>query len=222
MSSLSKNEEDYLKALFHLGSTDSKSEVESKALAEYLQISAASVSSMLKKLKEKSLVEYEPYGKIVLSDRGRTAAIAMIRKHRLWETFLHQHMHFSWDEVHEVAEQLEHIRSTKLTQELDRFLGYPKTDPHGDPIPDNKGDIPEQVKCVLTEVPQGTCCKLVSVDDGSVSFLRYLTDIGLALSSEIQVKEHREFDGSLSIRYDGRTENVSRQFAEKVFVEIIG
>jgi DtxR family Mn-dependent transcriptional regulator len=176
---------------------------------------------MLKKLREKDLVKYERYGKIDLSASGRQTSVGLIRKHRLWETFLYKHMRFTWDEVHEVAEQLEHIRSPKLIEELERFLGFPKTDPHGDPIPDSEGRIVTRPKVLLSSLGKGRRCRLLSVDDGSVAFLKYVSEIGLALSSEIEVVELREFDGSMSIRYDGREQNISQQFAQKVFVELI-
>jgi DtxR family Mn-dependent transcriptional regulator len=133
---LSKHEEDYLKAIFQLQEKENSGPTESKDLASLLNVSAASVSGMLKKIREKGLVEHSKYGKVSLSNKGQIVAVNLIRKHRLWETFLHEHMNFSWDEVHDVAEQLEHIRSIKLIREMDKFLGFPKHDPHGDPIPD--------------------------------------------------------------------------------------
>ena len=130
-------------------------------------------------------------------------------------------MNFSWDEVHEVAEQLEHIRSTKLIDELDRFLEYPTKDPHGDPIPDAKGEIHRVEAINLAQVGVGERCRLVKVSDGSVAFLKYVSQIGLALSSEIEVVDEREFDGSLVIRFNEKEESVSKTFAENVFVERI-
>ncbi|NNK79872.1 MAG: metal-dependent transcriptional regulator [Flavobacteriales bacterium] len=218
---LSKNEEDYLKVLYHLVNEEDGEEVSSKSLADYLEIFPASVSGMLKKLKGKELVTHEKYGKLSLSDKGHDIALTLIRKHRLWETFLHRHMNFSWDEVHDVAEQLEHIRSTKLIDELERFLDYPKQDPHGDPIPDAKGRIQSLETVALSTLEVGDKCRLISVSDGSVAFLKYVSQIGLALSSEIEVLDHREFDGSLLIRFNDKEESVSRTFAEFVFVEKI-
>lgn len=219
MKPLSKHEEDYLKAIFHLHEKTPFGQAESKELASYLSISAASVSGMLKKLKEKGLVEHVRYGKITLSPDGQIVAVNLIRKHRLWETFLHEHLNFSWDEVHDVAEQLEHIHSIKLMREMDRFLGFPERDPHGDPIPDEKGNYQARERVMLSSLSKGEQCKLISVDDGSVAFLRYVSEIGLALSSEILVKERRSFDGSMLISYDGREENISQKFADSIFVE---
>jgi DtxR family Mn-dependent transcriptional regulator len=130
-------------------------------------------------------------------------------------------MNFSWDEVHEVAHQLEHINSPKLIKELDNFLGNPKTDPHGDVIPDEDGDFVTPIKKSLAELGAGNLCRLVSVKDNSAVFLKYVTQLGLALSSEIKVEEIREFDGSMLISYDGKNENVSKMFAESVYVEIL-
>ncbi|NNC83217.1 MAG: metal-dependent transcriptional regulator [Flavobacteriales bacterium] len=218
---LSKNEEDYLKALYHLQNEQGMGEISSKSLADHLEISAASVSGMLKKLKGKDLVSYERYGKLGLTDKGESIAILLIRKHRLWETFLYSHMNFTWDEVHEVAEQLEHIHSTKLIDELDRFLDYPQKDPHGDPIPDAKGEFDRVEAIHLAQLKVGEKCRLVKVSDGSVAFLKYLSQIGLALSSEIELVDQREFDRSLVIRFNGKEESVSKTFAENVFVKRI-
>ncbi len=150
MLELSKYEEDYLKALFHLtverGTTAGTNE-----LADYLGVSPASVNGMLKKLKAKTLVKHEKYAKPSLTKQGKRVAIELIRKHRLWETFLYEKMNFTWDEVHEVAEQLEHIRSDKLIEELDKFLGFPRLDPHGDAIPDAKGKYEPVRKITLAE-----------------------------------------------------------------------
>ena len=161
------------------------------------------------------------YGKLELTSSGKSEAIALIRKHRLWETFLYEHMNFTWDEVHEVAEQLEHIDSGKLISELDRFLGYPRQDPHGDAIPREDGTYAVQSDVLLSEILPGQQCKLVSVKDTSAAFLKYVSQIGLALSSRIDIVDVREFDGSMQIAFDDKQENVSKKFAESVFVERI-
>lgn len=218
---LTKNEEDYLKALFHIIIENGNTKAGTNHLAEFLNLSAASVSSMLKKLGEKDLVVYKKYSKLALTPTGRKIAIQLIRKHRLWETFLYRHLNFSWDEVHEVAEQLEHIRSPKLIQELDKFLGNPKRDPHGDVIPDEDGNFRATEKVTLSELNAGDKCRLVSVKDSSAAFLKYVSEIGLALSSVIEVLEIRDFDGSMSIVFNEERENVSKRFAEHIFVEVI-
>lgn len=218
---ITSNVEDYLKAIFHLIYEDEVQKVGTNQVAEYLELSPASVSVMLKKLKEKALIDYEKYGKITLTNTGHSIALRLIRKHRLWETFLHRHMNFSWDEVHEVAHQLEHINSPKLIRELDNFLGNPKKDPHGDVIPDEDGNFETTVKKSLSELNAGDSCKLISVKDSSAAFLKYVTQLGLALSSEIKVVEIREFDGSMLIAYDGKHENISNKFSESIYVELL-
>ncbi len=216
---LTKNIEDYLKAIFSIASLNNTSKVGTNELAEYLGLSPASVSSMLKKMKAKSLVHYEKYSKLELTPHGEDLAIYLVRKHRLWETFLCEHLNFSWDEVHDVAHQLEHVQSKKLIRELDHFLGYPKRDPHGDIIPNAQGDFMPESKELLSSLNIGDSCKLVSVKDSSVAFLKYVTQIGLALSSEILIKEIREFDDSMLIAFDNKVENVSKQFADNIFVQ---
>ena len=218
---ITKHVEDYLKAIFHLIYEDEIQRVGTNQLAEQLQISPASVSVMIKKMKNKGLVDYQKYGKIALTDSGYEIALKLIRKHRLWETFLHRYMNFSWDEVHDVAHQLEHINSPKLIRELDNFMGNPKRDPHGDIIPGENGDFIVPTKKSLAELNTGDRCRLVSVKDNSAVFLKYVTQLGLALSSEIMVVEIREFDGSMLISYDRKKENVSKKFAESIYVEIL-
>lgn len=216
---LTKTEEDYLKALFHLIVESEADKAGTNQLAEYLGVSPASANNMLKKLKGKALVAYEKYGKLELTGQGKAVAVRLIRKHRLWETFLHQHMNFSWDEVHGVAEQLEHIQSPKLIAELDRFLGFPRRDPHGAVIPGADGEYDTPPKATLSSLQAGDACRLVAVDDSSEALLRYVSRIGLALNSRIQVEEIHEFDGSLAILVEGVLTMVSKQFADRVFVE---
>ena len=218
---ISSSVEDYLKAIFQLSSEDEEKRVGTNQLAEYLSIKPASASVMLKKLKTKELVSYEKYGRIELTAKGWEIAVALIRRHRLWETFLHQKLNFSWDEVHEVAHDLEHIQSDKLIQELDKLLGYPSHDPHGHIIPDEKGNFSKDERVLLSNLEGGQKCRLVSVRDSSAEFLKYVTQLGLALSTEIEVQEVREFDGSLLLAYDDRTESVSQKFAENIFVRIL-
>lgn len=218
MQVLSKNEEDYLKALFYLIIENGEEHAGTNQLAEHLGLSPASVNGMLKKLRLKGFVDYEKYGKLELTAEGKQVAIRLVRIHRLWETFLCNYMNFDWEEVHEVAEQLEHIRSPKLVEELDRILGFPKKDPHGAVIPSADGIYDVQPKTTLAEIRPGERCRLISVKDSSAAFLKYVSQIGLALSSEILVEDRREFDDSIQIVYDDRVENVSSKFAENVFV----
>jgi DtxR family Mn-dependent transcriptional regulator len=218
---LTKSEEDYLKAIFQLMLDSDNEKVGNNKLADYLNISPASVNNMVKKLKLKKLLKSERYAKLQLTDSGRDIAVGLIRKHRLWETFLSKYLNFTWDEVHYVAEQLEHVKSPKLINELDRFMDFPKKDPHGEVIPDAEGNYRTFEKVTLASLDSGTICKLISVNDGSVEFLRYVSEIGLALSSEIKVIEKRSFDNSVKIEFNDSIETVSQKFADNVFVEIL-
>lgn len=218
---LTKSEEDYLKAIFQLMLDSDNEKVGNNKLADYLNISPASVNNMVKKLKLKKLLKSERYAKLQLTDSGRDIAVGLIRKHRLWETFLSKYLNFTWDEVHDVAEQLEHVKSPKLINELDRFMDFPKKDPHGEVIPDAEGNYRTFEKVTLASLDSGTICKLISVNDGSVEFLRYVSEIGLALSSEIKVIEKRSFDNSVKIAFNDSIETVSQKFADNVFVEIL-
>ena len=221
MTDLTKNEEDYLKALFHLSVERGLAKTGTNQLAEYLQVTPASANNMLKKLKAKGLVDYEKYGKLELTDEGESIATMLVRKHRLWETFLQRHMNFSWDQVHDVAEQLEHIRSDKLVEELDKFLGYPRRDPHGAVIPTATGKYEIPKRSLLSTLSEGTRCRLVSVKDSSVEFLQYVSRIGLELSSEFEIEEILAFDQSMIIKFEGKSVVVSKRFADQVFVEAI-
>lgn len=217
---LSKNEEDYLKALFHLIASQEDDKAGTNQLAQLLEVKPASANSMLKKLKTKGLVDYKKYGKLSLTSEGRVVALLLIRKHRLWETFLHQKLGFSWDEVHDVAEQLEHIRSEKLIEMLDRFLGFPESDPHGDPIPDAQGNMNIRTKKTLAEVQPGESCRIAGVKDTSAAFLQYLTQLGLRLDSQIKALEIIDFDHSMRIALqDGREIHISEKFSQYVFVQ---
>ncbi|MBW1295540.1 metal-dependent transcriptional regulator [Aquimarina litoralis] len=221
LNNLTKSEEDYLKALFQLLIEESSEKVGNNQLAEYLKVSPASTNNMVKKLKAKHYVVSEKYGKLELTNEGRAIAVRLIRKHRLWETFLYNYLNFSWDEVHEVAEQLEHIKSYKLIDELDRFMDFPEKDPHGELIPTSSGEYKVIPKITLSSLKEGDVCRLVAVNDGSVNFLRFVSEIGLALSSEIKVLEVREFDKSIRIQFNETVETVTRKFADNVFVKVI-
>lgn len=218
---LSKNEEDYLKALFHLIVERNEKNCRSKDLAEHMGIAPASVNAMLKKLKVKKLVVYEKYGKLQLSETGKVSAIKIIRKHRLWETFLYNHLNFNWEEVHEVAEQLEHIRSEKLINELDKFLGSPQKDPHGSSIPKANGEYLVLPKITLSEIQENERCRITGVKESSIQFLKYVSSVGLVLSTEIKVHKKRDFDGSVIIEFEQKKETVSQKFANNIYVELI-
>lgn len=218
---LSYTEENYLKALLMLSfQNEEKPEVGTNEMAAYLGVKPATATDMLKKLKEKELVIYEKYGKILLSDLGRKKATAILRKHRLWETFLYKKLDFSWDEVHEVAEQLEHIQSEKLVNKLDEYLDFPEFDPHGDPIPKANGDIPSIDKTLLSAVTIGEGCKVVAVKDTSTLFLQYLEKLKITIGTNIKVTEVIDFDGSLNIQIENAPiRSVSMKFADSLFVK---
>ncbi|MBG6132416.1 DtxR family Mn-dependent transcriptional regulator [Aquimarina sp. EL_43] len=218
LNNLTKSEEDYLKAIFQLLIEDASVKVGNNQLADYLKVSPASTNNMIKKLKTKGYVVSEKYGKLELTEEGKSVAVRLIRKHRLWETFLCNYLNFTWDEVHDVAEQLEHIKSRKLIDELDRFMDFPKKDPHGEVIPNANGEYSIIPKITLSSLSEGDVCQLIAVNDGSVHFLKYVSEIGLALSSEIQILEVREFDKSIRIKFDNTIETVTRKFADNVFV----
>lgn len=216
---LSQTEENYLKALFHLTSERvGKIETGTNELAATLNVKPATANDMLKKLKEKKLVNYEKYGKISLTVLGKKQAIDIVRKHRLWETFLYKKLEFSWDEVHEVAEQLEHINSTKLIEQLEKLLDYPQVDPHGDAIPNAKGELKFQTNKTLSQIPVGKTCKLTAVKDNSVSFLQYAAKVGLGLNSKIKIISRQNFDGTMDIEVGGKISIVSQKFADNIFV----
>ncbi|MBL55604.1 MAG: iron-dependent repressor [Flavobacteriales bacterium] len=204
--------EDYLKAIFKL-SGPSKEGVSTNAIAEELSTKASSVSDMVKKLADKGLVNYIKYQGTTLSKEGEQIALHVIRKHRLWEVFLVEKLKFGWDEIHEIAEQLEHIKSAKLIDKLDEHLGYPKNDPHGDPIPNKKGEFHTLKKYKLNDLSIGEKSILIGVSEDSKDFLRYLDSIDLKLGSSIEILDFFQFDKSLKVLVNQKTE---RTFSELV------
>jgi DtxR family Mn-dependent transcriptional regulator len=216
---LTQTEENYLKSLLHLTVEGSKpGEAGTNELATYLGVKPASANDMLKKLKEKKMVLYEKYGKISLTSEGKKKAIEVVRKHRLWETFLYEKLSFTWDEVHEVAEQLEHIQSAKLVDRLDKLLHYPSYDPHGDAIPNAKGEMPVTGKKTLNEEVVGHHCTMVAVKDNSASFLQYVNKIGLNINNKIKVIARHEYDDLMEIEVNGKKSSVSPRFAKNIVI----
>jgi DtxR family transcriptional regulator, Mn-dependent transcriptional regulator len=213
-------EENYIKAIYHLQQTDNN--VTTNEVAEQLQTKAASVTDMLKKLKQKKILDYEKYQGFRLSKAGEKIALAIIRKHRLWEFFLVEKLHFGWDEVHEVAEELEHIASTKLIDKLDVFLGNPKFDPHGDPIPDINGKLPSQPQINLIDFPLNKIAKVVAVGSQSKELLDLLKHKKIGIGTQIEVKKKFAFDNSIEIKVDNQTAfNMSQQLTQTLFVKPI-
>jgi DtxR family Mn-dependent transcriptional regulator len=216
---LSFTEENYLKALLQLTvETGDKTEAGTNELAAHLHVKPATANDMLKRLKDKHLIHYEKYGKSSLTADGRKHAIEVVRKHRLWETFLFEKLDFSWDEVHEVAEQLEHIQSQKLIDRLDKFLDYPVLDPHGDPIPNAKGELKLPFKKTLNEEVVGHKCRMVGVKDNSSSFLQYVDKVGLGINNHIKLMARQSYDEQLEIEVNGIRTSVSPKFAENILI----
>lgn len=215
---LSQTEENYLKNLFKLTGGNGTGEAGTNELAAYLGVKPASVNDMLKKLKEKKLVDYEKYGKISLTKEGRKKAVEVVRKHRLWETFLYSTFDFTWDEVHEVAEQLEHIQSAKLVDKLDEFLNYPAYDPHGDVIPNAKGEMPVVHRKTLLEEEVGHHCTMVAVKDNSAPFLQYVSRIGLGINNKLKVIARQAYDGQMEIEVNKKVVSISARFAQNIVV----
>lgn len=213
------SEENYLKTIYHLEIKYPRG-VSTNSLAEKMESKPSSVTEMVKKLSDKEMVNYRPYQGVKLSKKGKESAIAVIRKHRLWEYFLVEKMNFSWDQVHEVAEQLEHIKSDKLIIELDKFLGFPKEDPHGDPIPDASGKIAKRDHMLLFEIATEEKCICIGVKDSTPAFLRYLDKNSISLGSEITVLEKEEFDRSLKIKIESEIIVISEAIAQNLYVQV--
>ncbi|HEY5825567.1 MAG TPA: metal-dependent transcriptional regulator [Cyclobacteriaceae bacterium] len=214
-------EENYLKAIYHISESIGES-VSTKSIAETLTVNAASVTDMFKKLGDQKLVIYEKSKGVKLTEKGKKVALQIIRKHRLWETFLVEKLEFSWDEVHEIAEQLEHVHSDLLIERLDELLNYPKFDPHGGPIPDKQGRIPELKSILLSEAKVGTTYRISGVGKNSDAFLKYLNKTGLTLGQFIKIKEIEEFDGSMKIQLITNKSELmlSREATSNLFVNI--
>ncbi|WP_139957357.1 metal-dependent transcriptional regulator [Flavicella sediminum] len=215
---LSQTEENYLKAIFSLSIATSKA-ISTNAIAEKLETKASSVTDMIKKLSDKELVHYKKYQGASLTVAGKAIAVRIIRKHRLWEVFLVKHLNFKWDEVHDVAEQLEHIKSTKLTQQLDEYLEFPTHDPHGDPIPDENGNIDFHTGVMLSSILASEIAIIMGVKDSTSSFLKYLDSSGIKLGSVVEVLHKEEFDNSMLIQIEGQKLSISQQIAKNLYVK---
>ncbi|GGB78205.1 iron-dependent repressor [Flavobacterium suaedae] len=214
------SEENYLKIIYHLSNNSGKG-IATNAIANQMESKPSSVTDMVKKLADKGLVRYKKYQGVSLTDEGRFKALMIVRKHRLWEVFLLEKLDFSWDEVHDIAEQLEHIKSEKLTNKLEEFLDFPTEDPHGDPIPDSEGNIKKVDKKLLSEIPAGKKVICVGVKDSSSAFLQYLDKQQIALGSGMEVISKEDFDLSLTIQVNGKPITVSNKIAANLFVKIL-
>jgi DtxR family transcriptional regulator, Mn-dependent transcriptional regulator len=213
------SEENYLKAIYHLTAV-TDAEVSTNAIAETMETKASSVTDMLRKLAEKNLVNYKKYQGVSLTDKGRLSAKMIVRKHRLWEVFLVDKLHFAWDEVHDIAEQLEHIKSEQLINKLDDFLGNPTEDPHGDPIPNANGQIINIEKQLLSELAENQIGICVGVKDSSAEFLKYLDKQEIALGSKIEIIFKESFDLSTKIKVNGKELTISNKIANNLFVKV--
>ncbi|WP_224487832.1 metal-dependent transcriptional regulator [Robertkochia flava] len=214
------SEEDYLKAIFHL-SRDKEEQVATNAIAGRMETKASSVTDMLKKLSEKGLVTYKKYQGAALTAKGRLLAARIVRRHRLWEVFLVEKLQFPWDEVHDIAEELEHIKSEKLIEKLDDYLDHPRFDPHGDPIPDKDGVIKSMEKVPIASAMEGDTGLVVGVKNSSSEFLQYLDKMKIALGQEIRIVRREPFDNSVEIQTQGRKFNISAMTANNIYLKII-
>lgn len=214
---LSLAEENYLKAIYHLSEGGERS-VLTNELAEAMNTKAASVTDMIKKLSAKELIKYEKYYGVNVTAKGKTEALLVVRKHRLWETFLVEKLGFTWDEVHEVAEQLEHIHSTRLIDKLDEFLGFPKVDPHGDAIPDGKGRLKTKPQIPVDQLKEGYQGIIMAVKDSDSNLLKYLDRIGAKPGRKIKVLSKEDFDDSMVILVDDKKFFISKEVSKNILV----
>jgi Mn-dependent transcriptional regulator len=214
---LSASEENYIKSIYHLQLTNDT--VNTNALANQLNTKAASVTDMLKKLKTKKLIQYQRYYGFKLNDKGTQTALSIIRRHRLWEFFLVSKLGFEWDKVHIIAEELEHVSSIELIKKLDVYLGNPKIDPHGDPIPDVNGKLPLIKQIRLSQLPLKKKAIVSSVSNQSVQMLEMLKHYGIGIGSQIKINKTFDFDKSLEIKLPKQAACIlSEQVAKNIFV----
>jgi DtxR family transcriptional regulator, Mn-dependent transcriptional regulator len=215
---MTTSEENYIKVIYHLSLVSPKG-VNTNAIAGMLDTKASSVTDMLKKLSEKELVYYQKYQGVTLTEKGFHSAKMIVRKHRLWEVFLVEKLNFAWDEVHEIAEELEHIKSESLIDKLDSFLGFPDFDPHGDPIPNANGVIKKVDKLLLSEAVINNNYVCIGVKDSSSDFLQYLDKQNIALGSTIKVKAKEPFDDTLTIEINSKELTVSNKIASNLYIK---
>ncbi len=217
---LTQTEENYLKSIYSLELSSSKN-VSTTLLAKKMKTKASSVTDMIKKLADKDFVDYKKYRGVSLTKGGNTIAVKIVRKHRLWEVFLVNKLAYSWDEVHEIAEQLEHIKSDTLIDKLEEFLEFPTHDPHGDPIPDKEGNIEHHKNIMLSSVKVENSCKIIGVKDSSSEFLKYLDSKNIHLGSIVKVISKEVFDNSITIEINKQLLSISHQISKNLFVKIL-
>ena len=213
------SEENYIKSIYHLQVLHQR--VNTMMLAEMVKTKAASVTEMLKKLHKKKLIDYEPYKSFILTDTGNKIALNIIRKHRLWEFFLVNKLGFNWDQVHDIAEELEHINSSELISRLDEYLQFPSFDPHGDPIPNSKGKITDLKRSNLIDIPLKKTVVVSQIKDQSKTMLDLLKHFKIGIGTKIKVNKRFEFDGSVEIKIDQMPNAVlSNQVAKNIYCVI--
>lgn len=216
--SYSSTEENYIKAIFHL-SEDGDENISTNDISKQVNATAASVTDMLKKLKQKKIITYEKYQGVRLTKEGEKIAKSIVRKHRLWEVFLVEKLGYSWDKIHDIAEQLEHIQSEEMIDKLDKFLGHPQFDPHGDPIPDASGNIKTVKQTLLSKMKVGDKGKVVGVKDSSSKLLQYLDSLEIHLGTYVEVTEVIEFDNSFVVRLGkNKKATLSKLAAQNILV----
>jgi DtxR family Mn-dependent transcriptional regulator len=212
-------EENYLKSIFHLSKNETDT-VSTNQIAADINTAAATVTDMLKKLADKKLIKYKKYKGVSLTKSGLIVAGKIVRKHRLWETFLVNKLNFGWDEVHDLAEQLEHIKSDELIDRIDKFLGFPKYDPHGDCIPDKNGNMPTITTKPLLSCDTNTTYQLVGVSQQSTAFLQMLDKLKIKIGCKIKVTDKHSFDGSMQVKVDNQNAiNISELVAKNLIVK---
>lgn len=217
---LSQAEENYLKTVFNIDLSNAK-KVSTTLIAKNLKTKASSVTDMIKKLAEKNLVYYEKYKGVSLTAEGKQSAVKIVRRHRLWEVFLVDKLHYKWHEVHDLAEQLEHINSNSLIDKLDEFLEFPSHDPHGDPIPDKNGNIEHHKNVMLSSVAIGETCTVLGVKDSSVEFLNYLDNSNIQLGNIFKIISKEPFDNSIIIENNKFSKSISNQISKNLYVKIL-
>ncbi|SEN92529.1 iron (metal) dependent repressor, DtxR family [Mucilaginibacter gossypiicola] len=211
-------EENYLKAIYHLAVNDGNAST--NQIASSLNTKASSVTDMLKKLADKSLINYIPYQGVSLTPSGEKIAIGIIRKHRLWEYFLVEKLNFKWDQVHDLAEEMEHISSEELIDRLDKFMGYPKHDPHGDPIPDCHGRFDTHELKPVSAVTVNEGGTISGVRDHSSSFLQYLDKKQLTIGCKIMITDIIEYDHSVVVQTGNKEVHISREAANNILIAL--
>jgi DtxR family Mn-dependent transcriptional regulator len=213
-----KAEENYIKAIYKIADRDRRA-VATNAIAGKMHTSAASVTDMIKRLSEKKLVNYVKYRGVTLTEAGRALATDLVRKHRLWEAFLVDKLQFKWNEVHDIAEELEHLESTELINRLDAYLGFPRFDPHGDPIPSSEGKFTLRNQVILAEVQTGITATVVGVREHDDDFLTHLDEMGLSLTRNVEIIEKYSYDDSMLVEIEGKRRTISSKVARNIYVK---